>query len=171
VPPNPLYELRVNARELLRQPGSTRHIATSSSARDLGVIDARIVGDATIDLTGVSNVDGIVVTGTIAIPWRAPCRRCLADVAGVAEVVVDEVYQDEVGDDDAFQIEGDQIDLAPAVREYVLLALPDGPLCRDDCAGICPSCGVDRNETTCECDTEVRDERWAALDQLRLDDE
>ena len=118
------------------------------------MIDERIVGDATIDLTAVSNVDGIVVSGTITVPWRAPCRRCLADVAGVAEVAVDEVYQDEVGDDDAFQIEGDQIDLAPAVREYVLLALPDGPLCRDDCAGICPSCGVDRNETTCECDTD-----------------
>ena len=86
----------------------------------------------------MSNIDGIVVTGPISIPWRAPCRRCLTDVAGVAEVVVDEVYQDEVGDDDAFQIEGDQIDLAPAVREYVLLELPDGPLCRDDCAGICP---------------------------------
>ncbi len=68
-------------------------------------------------------------------------------------------------------IEGDQIDLAPAVREYVLIELPDGPLCRDDCAGICPECGADRNEAPCECDTSVRDERWSALDDLRLPDD
>ena len=65
----------------------------------------------------------------------------------------------------------DQIDMAPAVREYVLLELPDGPLCRDDCAGICPVCGIDRNEASCDCDTSVRDHRWAALDELRLDDD
>jgi uncharacterized protein len=91
-------------------------------------------------------------------------------VVGTAVVDVDEVYQDDISNDEAFPIEGDQIDLAPAVREYVLIELPDGPLCRDDCAGICPVCGVDRNESTCDCDTSVRDERWAALDDLNLDD-
>jgi uncharacterized protein len=57
------------------------------------------------------------------------------------------------------------------VREYVVLELPDDPLCRDECAGICPVCGIDRNSGSCECDTTVRDERWSALDDLRLDDE
>ena len=75
-----------------------------------------------------------------------------------------------MSDDDAFPIEGDQIDLVPAVREAVLLELPDDVLCREECAGICPVCGIDRNQGTCECDTTVRDDRWAALDQLRLDD-
>ncbi len=64
----------------------------------------------------------------------------------MAVVDVDEVYQHEVVDEEAFVIEGDQIDLVPAVREYVLIDLPDGPLCREDCAGICPVCGTDRNE-------------------------
>ncbi len=168
---NPLYELRINARELLRQPGSTRTISTSLPASTFGIDDERITGDVGIELTGVSNIDGIVVVGTVSIPWRAPCRRCLAPVSGIAPVEVDEVYQDEVSDGDAFQIEGDQIDLAPAVREYVLLEVPDGPLCRDACAGICPVCGIDRNEGGCDCDTTIRDERWAVLDELRLDDE
>ena len=80
-----------------------------------------------------------------------------------------------ITDPDAFPIVGDQLDLAPMVREHALLILPDGPLCRSDCAGLCPQCGVDRNEQTCTCVTERHDDRWAALDALRpvlgLDDD
>lgn len=170
-----LHELRLNARELLRQPGLQKALDVSLSAADLGVDDERITGDVTVDLLATSNIDGVVVDGTITMPWRAPCRRCLAEVVGTARIDVDEVYQDpsdvSVADDDAFPIEGDQIDLVPAVREALLLELPDDVLCRDDCAGICPVCGIDRNQGTCDCDTTVRDERWAALADLELDDD
>lgn len=168
--PNPLHVLRVNARELLRAPGSTREIDATVSATDLGVDDDRITGPVLVDVDVVSNVDGLVVAGDISIPWSTACRRCLTAVSGTAVVDVDEVYQDEIVDEEAYPIEGDQVDLAPAVREYVLIEVPDGPLCRDDCAGICPVCGADRNLSPCECDTSVRDERWAALDELRLDE-
>ena len=170
MPANPLHTLRVNARELLRVPGSTRRIDEPIDAADLGVPDPRITGPVQVGLDAVSSIDGIVVHGNITIPWSTACRRCLTDVAGAAVIDVDEIYQDDVSNEEAFPIEGDQIDLAPAVREYVLIELPDGPLCRDDCAGICPVCGVDRNESTCDCETRVRDERWAALDDLNLDD-
>ncbi len=170
MPANPLHGLRVNARELLRVPGSSRRIDEQVDAADLGVTDERIIGPIGVVLDAVSSIDGIVVSGNITIPWSTACRRCLTEVTGAAAVDVDEVYQDDVSDEEAFPIEGDQIDLAPAVREYVLIELPDGPLCRDDCAGICPVCGVERNESTCECDTSVRDNRWAALDDLRLDE-
>ena len=167
-----LHQLKLNARELLRQPGLQKTIDLSLPASDLGVDDDRITGDVGVDLSATSNIDGVVVEGTITMPWRAPCRRCLAVVVGTASIEVDEVYQDEVGDDvDAFPIEGDQIDLVPAVREALLIELPDGVLCRDDCAGICPVCGVDRNQGSCDCDTTVRDDRWAALADLELDDD
>ena len=56
------------------------------------------------------------------------------------------------------------------VREDVLLGVPDAPLCRADCPGLCPVCGADLADGPCDCDTTVRDERWAVLDQLRVDD-
>ena len=171
MPSNPLHILRLNARELLRQPGLRRQIQADLNATDLGVDDDRIAGSVAVELEAVSSIDGIVVAGSISTPWHGPCRRCLTDVTGTAQIAVDEVYQDDVSDDQAFPIEGDQIDMAPAVREYVLLELPDGPLCSDDCAGICTVCGIDRNQATCECDTTVRDDRWAALDDLKLDDD
>ena len=171
MPSNPLHIMRINARELLRVPGATREIDAAIDASTLGVDDERITGPVAVDLDAVSSIDSIVVTGTVALPWSAPCRRCLTQVDGVAVVHVDEVYQDDVvAGDDAYVIEGDQIDLAPAVREYVVLELPDDALCRDDCASICPVCGIDRNASACSCDTTVRDDRWAALDQLDLGD-
>lgn len=167
-----LHQLRLNARELLRQPGLQKTIDLSLPASDLGIEDDRITGDIGVDLSATSNIDGVVVEGTITMPWRASCRRCLTVVVGTASIEVDEVYQDEVGDDvDTFPIEGDQIDLVPAVREALLIELPDDVLCREDCAGICPVCGTDRNQGSCDCDTTVRDERWAALADLELDDD
>lgn len=169
--PNRLHVFRLNARELLRQPGLDKHIDVTLPASDLGVDDDRITGDVGVDITAVSGVDGISVGGSISMPWATSCRRCLTAVTGIARIDVDEFYQDDVGpDDDAFEIGGDQIDLAPAIREYLLIELPDDQVCRADCAGLCPVCGIDRNTGSCECDTTVRDERWAALDELRFDE-
>ncbi len=162
--------LRVNAVELLRSPGSVRDVVVTLPAAAVGVDDSRVSGDTEIALTATSGVDGIVVHGTVSTPWRGQCRRCLRDVSGVAVAQVDEIYQHDPRLDDAVEIVGDQIDLAPVVREYVLLDLPEAPLCRDECAGICPACGADRNEAPCECDATVTDLRWAALEGLELDD-
>jgi uncharacterized protein len=60
--------------------------------------------------------------------------------------------------------------LLDAIHEQILLWLPMRGLCRDDCQGICPQCGVDRNEMQCRCRVESRDDRWAALRRLKLDD-
>ena len=162
--------LRVNAVELLRSPGSSRPVEVSLPAEAIGVDDARVTGAVDSALVATSSVDGVTVHGTIATPWHDQCRRCLVDVDGVAVATVDEIFQHDPRVADAVEIVGDQIDLAPIVREYVLLELPDAPLCRLDCAGICPHCGADRNETSCGCDTAARDLRWAALEGLHLDE-
>lgn len=167
-----LRDLRLNARELLRQPGAHKAVTGSFDAGELGVPDPRVTGPVAVALVTTSTLDGVVVEGSVSVPWRSSCRRCLVDVDGVVDISIDEVYQEGAVDDaDAFPIEGDQIDLVPAVREAVLLELPTDVLCRDECAGICPVCGIDRNQSSCECDTSVRDDRWAALDALRLDDD
>ena len=169
--PHPAHVLRVNASELLRTPGSRRDVDVELDASDLGIDDSRITGVTRVRVTATSSIDGIVVQGLIETPWQTPCRRCLTDASGVIAVDVDEMYQREVTDGEAFEIVGDQIDMAPAVREYIMIELPDGPLCRPDCAGICPTCGNDRNLEPCTCDNTVTDHRWAALDELRLDDQ
>ena len=69
---------------------------------------------------------------------------------------------------ETYQLDEDALDLLPLVRDVLLLELPTAPLCREDCAGICPQCGADWNTTACECRTNEPDPRWAALRSLEL---
>lgn len=167
--------LRIDAVELLRQPGSTRAVEVAIDPEPLGVAHDRLRGDVDVRLVLESTGDRIDVRGDVSAGWATACRRCLRPIEGIERVEVDERYQRpharDAIDPDAFMIEGDQLDLAPMVRDAMLLALDDERVCRDDCAGLCPVCGVDRNETTCDCSTEVRDDRWAALADIVLDDD
>jgi len=64
--------------------------------------------------------------------------------------------------------EGEEVDLGPLIREQVLLALPTRPLCRDDCRGLCPQCGINLNHAECGCRVETFDPRLEALRSLKL---
>lgn len=68
---------------------------------------------------------------------------------------------------DLFPYDGETVDLEPLVREHLLLAVPYAPLCREDCKGLCPQCGIDRNVESCACEKPV-DPRFAALKGLKL---
>ena len=63
--------------------------------------------------------------------------------------------------------EGDGLELNDVLREFVLLALPMQRLCDENCKGICPACGQNRNQNECRCQTAGADNRWAALKELR----
>ncbi len=165
-----LRPLKINAVELLRQPGDGRPVKATIPGAPLGVAHDRLAGDIGVELALESMNDGIVVKGTVRAPWSSPCRRCLKDLTGTASVVVDELYQIEVTNEEAYPIENGQLDLAPMVRELALIELDAEQVCEAGCAGLCSICGVDRNTTSCECDTTVTDHRWSALDGLVLDD-
>ena len=168
---DPLRPLRVNAVELLRQPGAVREVIIDVVATPLDAEHERLVGDIHVVLHLTARNDGIDVAGSVSAVWATACRRCLADVSGTAEASIDELYQIEPLDPEAYVIEDGQLDLAPLVRETVLLELDNERVCRDGCAGLCPVCGVDRNIPWCSCETEVRDDRWAALEGFVPDDE
>jgi uncharacterized protein len=168
---DPLRPLRINAVELLRQPGAVRELVLDIAAEPLDAEHDRLVGDIHVRLRLSALNDGIEVKGTVSADWATVCRRCLADVTGSAVGAVDEMYQIEPLDPDAYVIEDGQLDLAPLVRETILLELDLERLCRDECAGLCPVCGVDRNTTQCSCDTAVSDDRWAALEGFVPDDD
>lgn len=118
----------------------------------------------------------VVVRGTIRGRFQDECGRCLEPV--VVEVADDlgRLYREgedlvEEESDDVLPLPaGSDLDLTEPVREQVLLAVPPFPYCREDCRGLCPSCGSNLNETTCECTVDDVDERWAPLRQLRSDE-
>ena len=160
--------LIVNAVELLRRPGTTKDIEVAVAVLDFEFDDSRIVDtpvDISVHLESLST--GIHVSGTAHATWAGVCRRCLAPLVDRMSVDLDEMYQKGTYDPDAYEIENDQINLLPMVREGLLLAVPLSPLCREDCPGFCPQCGADLAETQCGCVTTDSDPRWSALENLK----
>ena len=114
---------------------------------------------------------GLRARGRVEAPWHGVCRRCSAPVLGYSNVAVNERFVDErgPGDEETYLVEHDFVDLAPLAHDALLLDLPLAPLCRSDCQGLCPYCGIDRNEGTCACQAPI-DPRWATLDGLQFAD-
>jgi uncharacterized protein len=167
-------ELVINARELMRVPGTRRVVDRTVALADLEVDDPRLTGAVTVHLLLESSLDDIDARGDLTVRWSDECRRCLRPLSDELWVSVDERYAEpdedrplDPTDLDTFPIVGGQFDLRPMVREGLLLGVPDAPLCRDDCPGLCPTCGADLSEVACGCAPAERDERWAVLEQLR----
>lgn len=125
----------------------------------------------------------VLVRGTIRTRLEGECRRCLGRVEMPLVLEPTLVFMpraggalDEVEDleeDDGLRLYDEhalEIDLAEVVREELILNVPAWPLCRPDCRGLCPQCGLDLNETSCTCTREESDSRWAALRALKNED-
>ena len=164
--------LVVRVADLLRRPGQQRDERLSVVLDGLAVLGSSVPEGAEVDLAMhlESLNEGIVARGTVSAPWTGECRRCLQPVEGRVQADVLEVFEDEPVDGETSKLDIDRIDLEPLAREAVLLELPLAPLCRDDCAGLCPECGADRNAGDCGHTVESTDDRWAALGELRFDD-
>ena len=99
--------------------------------------------------------------------WEGECRRCLREVGGELKVEVRELFRRGGGEDEGtYPMTEDHINLRDMFLDSLFAALPLLPLCREDCAGLCPQCGTNWNESTCGCDP-AGDPRWSVLDSLR----
>jgi uncharacterized protein len=104
-----------------------------------------------------------------AVGLAGPCMRCLAAAELVLDVEAREVDQPARGEElDSPYVDAGTLDLAAWARDALVLALPDQILCREDCAGLCATCGADLNEDPEHAHEREPDPRWAKLDQLRL---
>ena len=154
---------------LRRHQGHRERLAVRAPLADLRVSGSEVPSGRDVDLELVLEAveGGIVVAGEARAPWRGECRRCLGPVEGEVTAEVDELFATDFEEGETYPIRGDHIDLEPLAREVLVLGLPLAPLCRPDCAGLCPTCGADLNLGDCGCPPVDADPRWAALDALR----
>jgi uncharacterized protein len=148
---------------------------------DLGIkVDAgAVMARGRLDKSG----DSYLLRATIAGPLSTNCSRCLEPAAIRLDVPLTISYveedersasaddEDAASDDvDVLPFSGGVIDLAPAIRDEIFLSLPIGPLCKEDCAGICPLCGGNRNTSPCDCvdRQRVSQLKFAALAKVNL---
>jgi uncharacterized protein len=167
-------------RTLSRQPGSARsENRVVPAPADLGVALARVPVGADIKLSVKLEavMEGVLVTAEVAAPVTGECARCLEPVTTSVDVSFQELYESGDGqagedeDEDRRFLDADLLDLEPELRDAVVLALPLAPLCRSDCEGLCPDCGVRLAEAgPAHGHGEAPDPRWAALRQLNIPD-
>jgi uncharacterized protein len=141
----------------------------------------RIVAPVALDFAVDKDKQHFHLVGRVATTLELQCSRCLDAFTTPVEASFDLRYQPhaantgegerEIEEDDlstAFY-ENDEIDLGQLMREQFYLALPMKPLCRDECAGLCPVCGINLNRGTCSCATTWEDPRLAVLKTLKKD--
>jgi len=129
-----------------------------------------------VDLHIARDGDDVVVTGELGATVPLTCGRCLEEFPVAVRVPVDLRYlpRPPVADDaelgvDDFDLDfydNDELNLNALVETETTLALPMKPLCRADCRGLCPVCGVNRNSVACTCQTGPPDPRLAPLRDL-----
>ncbi|WP_428985401.1 YceD family protein [Streptomyces globosus] len=184
---NPLV---FDTHELGRRPGAMQRLSREIPApADLGL--AGVIGvpegaPLKIDLRLESVMEGVLVTGTVRASAEGECVRCLESVGRELKADFQEMFSypdaddrgrpkaepadDAEDDEDTLYLEDGLFDLEPVLRDAVVLALPLQPVCREDCLGLCPDCGVSLNEDP-EHHHDAVDIRWAALQELVVTDQ
>jgi uncharacterized protein len=128
---------------------------------------------------------GYFLRARLSYEQTLSCNRCLKPivdrVASEVELMILVERPGESGGEHALHerdlgalyLEDERLDLDPILIEQLQLNIPMKPLCRADCRGLCPVCGIDRNTGACTCEESTADPRWAALAALksRLDEE
>lgn len=139
---------------------------------DLVAVEPGTPVELDLQLQAVS--EGVLVTGTADAETVGECVRCLDDAHGHVHVDLTELYAypasatDETTDaDELYRVVDERIDLEPALRDAIGLALPLQPVCSDDCLGLCAECGVKLADAEPGHGHEQIDPRWAKLAQLR----
>lgn len=155
----------------------------------LGGDHGAVVDGGEVDVEATADGTTVFVQGAVRGTIAIACSRCVTPVAVTlderirvtyvpvaelapttrADAAADDEDGAEVGSDelDVLPYDGDHLDLTPLVREQFVLAVPYAPLCKDDCLGLCPQCGIDRNHGTCTC-VRPADPRFVALAGMKL---
>jgi len=172
------YMVKINVSQQLKESiGSTRNYVVNEMM-DITSDESLIQGEV-----GLMRTDrGILAKGRLYTELELTCSRCLSLFSCPLTINIEDEYfpttdivtgtslplPDEPG---SFTIDEHNIlDLTEALRQYALMAIPMKPLCGEDCAGLCPTCGSNLNQTPCNCPSKPVDPRWSRLSKLALAD-
>jgi uncharacterized protein len=176
--------MQYNVAQLLRAPtGATRRYEVDVPAGEVQMLldddDVSTRGPLQGEVSMMRTTDGILVTGELSIMLALACDRCLDTIEIPVMLKLEDTFRPTIdiksgamlplvsGEELATLIDEKHIlDLSEVTRQNILLAVPMHPVCRQDCAGLCPQCGQNLNEGRCNCKTETVDPRWSKLERL-----
>jgi uncharacterized protein len=170
--------MRIELENLEGGKGDFAHVYQPD---DLNPVDERVSLTRSATVSGKVRLAGneVFVNGHVETRAQVECDRCLQPVEAQvdADFALEYISGSEYESSGAVELtaaemsvsvfDGHAIDVDEIVKEQIVLAVPTRMLCREDCKGICPECGTDRNTGDCSCATNDIDPRWAALKNLK----
>jgi len=170
--------MRIELENLEGGKGDFAHVYNPD---ELNPVDERVKLTAPATVNGKIRLAGneVFVNGHVDTRAQVECDRCLKTIElpvnadfeleyiSGSEYESSEVAELTEAEMSVSVFDGDALDVDEIVKEQILLAVPTRMLCREDCKGICPQCGTDRNTGECNCETKEIDPRWAALKNLK----
>ena len=127
---------------------------TCSFEPDVAILDypsAYFDGQATVSGTLDIMDTSVYVDAEITVTVKGECSRCLSDATVTVSALLQEEFTENGREEDGYTYSRGQLDLTAAATEMLSLAMPVQILCKQDCKGLCPSCGANLNETQCNC--------------------
>ena len=164
----------VNLTEYFKSQTKCDTIILPYEGKDLMVdgIDVPVLESEGVETT-IKNIENsqVVVSGHGNMKVCMPCDRCLKDVEVTVELDFEYTVNEpdgfhEIDDDEQFFMRDYELDGDELIHNELIMGLPMKVLCKDDCKGICPVCGSNRNKGECGCDTFVPDPRMAAIQDI-----
>ena len=146
---------------------------------DLDLVDFRLKGPVRANGEIEKHAAWFEVEGRIECEAEIDCSRCLEPIGrpiaipfsirllqteSLSEAAEKAIDKSEL---DSSILNGTQVDITEIIREQILLDVPDQIFCKEDCRGLCPKCGANRNLIDCKCEDDETDPRWAALQNLK----
>ncbi len=153
--------VKVDISQIIEHVGGIQPFSVVVTPREIGENEPWVEGD--ISVTGqIVNVGTVFrLTGFVLAQATLECSRCL----NVFEQTVRFSFEDEF-EAAMFGYADESLDISESIRAALIFQEPMQPLCREDCKGLCPHCGTDRNQTDCDCEKQRIDPRLASLKRL-----
>jgi uncharacterized protein len=170
--------VRIELENLEGRKGDFAHVYQPD---ELNPVDERVRLTAPAAVNGKVRLSGneVFVSGHVDSRAQVECDRCLQPVEAPvsADFTLEYITGSEYESSEVAELteaemsvavfDGEGLDVDEIVKEQILLAVPTRMLCREDCKGICPECGIDRNTGECSCGADNIDPRWAALKNFK----
>jgi uncharacterized protein len=166
--------MRIDIKSILYCTGASLAVETEISPKELAFSfqDYRLTRPLTFQGTLLNTGDGILtLNGRLETGLEGGCARCLVPVQIELDIPVVDSYQPAAHDaadvdEDSYQYKGSVLDISQAIRDNLLLAMPQRLLCREGCLGLCPDCGLSLNDKDCGC-AAAGNGRPSPFDQLK----
>ncbi|NLP43277.1 MAG: DUF177 domain-containing protein [Peptococcaceae bacterium] len=162
--------MRINVARLRHIEGSSQDFSFSEVFPSLEIGGEEYVFEepVNVNLNVINTGKSLLVRGNISSVLKVNCSRCLKEMAYKLNLKFDDEwipseYAKQGDEDNALIFDNDEFSIDSRIIEHILVSLPMRFVCSEECKGLCPVCGVDKNENNCTCSDEVIDPRLEIL--------